>query len=281
MLYIMCDLVYHCSILLVNRIQMVADLSRNEKNCGKIVADEAIVGFLRDNPSRILIVDFLNIMIGGIFGARDLADLCKKLEPYYPAVPMVIVTKKVTSWPNIDADTAEMVTKKYSNVLILVCDAQGAKKKQSPKTHSAKYISLAQADDHLISLLALVISSAGCGPMILSEDKFRDSCDVFKMISRYEYTAYRGGSTSSNWIEPGHMSEWIYATTLAVFDARIKCGYILAGRCKNCKKRGKLTCVLCGVCITCNIDLVSSVMESGQLAMCGSRLSKVSTDSPD
>lgn len=221
-------------------------------------ANDPITKFLRENPGRVLIVDFLNIMIGGAFGARDLSELCKTLEAMYPTVPIIIVTKKVAHWPNVDSFAAEEITLINSNILILVCDARDSKKKISTKRGNEKDHPLAQADDHLIALLTIAISAAGCAPMILSEDKYRNSAEVFKTIPRYEYTAYKSGIASTHWIESEHCSEWILQIALDTVEHRIKCGYILAGRCKNCSSKGQLTCVWCGICIVCTMELLAS-----------------------
>jgi hypothetical protein len=232
-------------------------------------SDESISSFLRENPSRVLIVDFLNVMIGGAFGTHDIFELCEALITLYPMTPMIIVTKKVADWPSVDSSIAEDVTAANPNILIIICDARGSTSKVPisdtcfPRDAHGEYHKtnpppLAQADDHMITLLTLSISSVGCGPMILSDDRYRNSGSVFKTIPSYEYTSYKSGIASAHWMDTKQTFNWIVSLGLEIAAHRLKCKHALFWRCKNCRRKDTCTCIWCGVCTECNINLLTS-----------------------
>lgn len=254
------------------------DVRKDVKNSNVSMVDNSIIDFLHRNPCRVLIVDFLNVMIGGDFNARNVTELCDVLKVRYSGTPLIIVTKKVAFWPNIDADTAKRITKSNPNILILICDTRDVKKQVSETdlTVDASLrkdvvfdLSLAEADDNLIALLELAMRSAsfahfaGCGPKILTRDKYRNKVHVFETIPRYGYTTYHLGTDTDQYIDPELKLNWVFNIASNTAATRQKCCYTRKPRrCQDCNISGA-TCPECKICWNCNMELRQLINEFG------------------
>jgi hypothetical protein len=218
------------------------------------------VSFIRDRSiaygakMRVVVVDYLNVMIGGMFRARDAVDLCAILSGIYTGMPIIIVTKHIGRWKNDNADNLIALSVLYPNVMYVVCLPVCSKIRRPVRICINL---LAEADDHLIAMLTLSISACGCAPIVLSRDQYRNSAKVFNGIPSYKYATYCGGTCVTEGMRAGRGNEWIARHSAQFAEWTIKCSCAHTGKCLNCAGRKNAVCNLCHVCTDCNSNMAA------------------------
>ncbi len=200
----------------------------------------------RARGRRLAIVDYLNMRALSRGDIRYMADLCARL----PDRPIIVVTKK----EDYNGDDYAALTATRPNILVIVCGDRPQLKVERPACRDDYR---ASADDHMIALLVVVLTTVGCAPIIFSADRFRDSGAVFANIPEYVCMMYANGMNETQTIASGRA--WIDAHIIALAPHTGQCA-LMAGRrpCSLCLRIGR-ACPFCGVCFKCRLRLTGQL----------------------
>lgn len=221
---------------------------------------DPIAIFLAKNPESPIVVDFLNVMIAGTYASRSFVDLYKILRNTHGNTPLIIVTKKVDSWPNIDPFHLEIVTSNDPAVLVVVCDTRGAKKCNREKKDGMSTSVLAEADDYMITLIDYITSASGCRAKVLSNDKYRNKLDVVETMLPYDYYVHSSGQMNRYHISAESSLSWINSVVSYAQSFRKRCEIFVTRKCKSCR----VTKPVCVKCITCPACIADARIDFGE-----------------
>jgi hypothetical protein len=209
------------------------------------MANPLISAFVQRQTRRITLVDFLNVKLSSNRAYPTMHSFCEHMADHRPGEPLIIVSKKMYS----DLDDYSAITSKWPNVLVIICGSEPRSKNHSIAKPCAREDYLAEADDHIIVLLTIAITTTGCAPVIMSNDRYRNALSLANAIPVYQYTTYHKGECHADVMTSG--AAWIRAHIQRFIGETAQCPERTDHRdCSLCKKN-ILVCPLCFICATC------------------------------
>ncbi len=218
-----------------------------------------IVEFILRHPTQPVIIDYLNVMISDTFSAKTVNDLVAAVSQVHVNKPIIIVTKTTQGWPALSTSEARLLTKTRPDVLVIECHTHGAR-----KADLGPYRALVEADDHMVSKLDLALRSAGCGPVVLSHDRYRNKVDITRNMVDYEYTVVSMGEARVHVLEARSQLLWIREIITRIRPVVSRCFRVPStSRCDVCRINVGKLCRWCGTCGRCARKLATWAWASG------------------
>ena len=226
-----------------------------------------ITGFLHKRTQSLYVVDTLSCSIGnGRSRSIDMLQLIEEMNEAHPKASFIFVSKA----QHDDTVDYESLSAEWPNVLIIICNDKPYIRDKQMKNKQPEDIPpemwLSSADDHMVITLYKATVISGCGAIVKSNDKYRDSANIMKYMPAYTYRTYYRGCIETNEIKS---SEEMFNMLVPNIIDKTKCQYRDVRSCASCLKTMYRTCDTCNICQECRVKFLlktRSICESYSLS---------------
>jgi hypothetical protein len=195
--------------------------------------------------SGVVVIDTLSFRQG-----RTIQECIAVLREKHSDSLLIFVTKMQYQSADYMAISSE-----NPNIVIIECND---KVYNAQRGVPAKYRTdwLAEADDHMVQMIEVVVSLTGCAPAHEGVDQYRNSEDVANNIPPYTYSIFINGNKTMG--KMNTTNKWIAAATLSIIihGPRQQCTPGNIGFCKSNGHTKNPVCTRCSVCTTCQFGVI-------------------------
>ena len=147
------------------------------------------------------------------------------------------------------------ISSKYPYIIIIECNDK-VHNAQRGVSNNNKPSWLAEADDHMVHMIEVVISLTGCAAAHEGVDQYRNNEAVACNIPPYPYSTFINGNKTINKMTT--TNSWIASTALSIIihGPRQQCTLGNIGFCQSKGHTQNPICIRCGICTTCQFGII-------------------------